>query len=194
MSHPIFIGIDLGTTNLKAAAFSGDGGAALAQAARRLPLRSEADGTREQDVPALRCALDDVMHELRAALGSGWAQVAGLGLAAQGGSGALVDGETGKAHTPMYLWNDSRARTHLAQVADAKSTEYWRELSQREGPAMGLARLAWLRDRQPEAFTPTRANHASLLRSRPPMSTCRASTPRVSTGVMAVTSPKSAAA
>jgi len=155
MPHPIFIGIDLGTTNLKAAAFSGDGGAALAEAARRLPLRSEADGTREQDVPALRCALDDVMHELRAALGSDWGQIAGLGLAAQGGSGALVDGETGQAHTPMYLWNDSRARSHLAQVADAKSPEYWQKLSQRQGPAMGLARLAWLRDRQPEAFTPT---------------------------------------
>jgi sugar (pentulose or hexulose) kinase len=149
----VFVGIDLGTTNLKAAAFAGDTGHVLARAACRLPMRSEADGTREQDVPALLSALDDVLAQLRGELGTDWARVAGIGLAAQGGSGALVDGTTGVAHTPLYLWNDSRAATHRAAVAEAKPAEYWRELSQREGPAMGLARLAWLRERVPEAFT-----------------------------------------
>jgi sugar (pentulose or hexulose) kinase len=149
----VYIGIDLGTTNLKAAAFSSGTGEALARTACRLPMRSEADGTREQDVAALLAALDDGLAKLRAELGAGWAQVAGIGLAAQGGSGALVDGTTGTAHTPLYLWNDSRAAGHRAAVAEAKPAEYWRELSQREGPAMGLARLAWLGERVPEAFT-----------------------------------------
>ena len=154
MARSVFIGIDLGTTNLKAAAFAGDSGAALARAACRLPLRSEADGTREQDVLTLRAALDAALGELRAALGDEWNQVAGIGLAAQGGSGALVDDRTGAPRTPLHLWNDSRPAPYRARIAAAKPPEYWRELSQREGPAMGLARIAWLRDRSPEAFAP----------------------------------------
>lgn len=154
MDQNLFIGIDLGTTNLKAAAFAAADGAALARASRRLPLRSEADGSREQDVPALRQALGDVLHQLRAELGDRWRRVAGIGLAAQGGSGALVDSATGEARTPLYLWNDRRATGHRAGVAAARPAAFWRELSQREGPGMGLARLAWLREQRPDAFGP----------------------------------------
>ena len=153
MNPSVYIGIDLGTTNLKAAAFAASDGRVLARAARCLPLRSEADGTREQDVPALRQALDEALLALRSDLGEDWDQVAGIGLAAQGGSGALVDGKTGEPHTPLYLWNDSRAAAHRPPVAAAKSAAYWRELSQREGPGMGLARIAWLRERQPDNLT-----------------------------------------
>lgn len=154
MDPTLFIGIDLGTTNLKAAVFAAVDGAALALASRRLPLRSEADGTREQEVPALHQALGDVLHQLRDELGDRWRQVAGIGLAAQGGSGALVDGTTGAARTPLYLWNDRRAAGHRAGVAAARPAAYWRELSRREGPGMGLARLAWLREQRPDAFAP----------------------------------------
>lgn len=154
MQPAVYLGIDLGTTNLKAAAFAAPDGTVLARAASCLPLRSAADGTREQEVPALRRALDEVLLSLRDELGPSWQRVAGIGLAAQGGSGALVDGKTGTPHTPLYLWNDSRAAVHRPQIAAAKPAAYWRELSQREGPGMGLARLAWLRERQPDAFGP----------------------------------------
>ncbi len=50
----LLIGVDLGTTALKAAAFDAVGGALLGAASRRLDTRVEADGTREQDLDTLR--------------------------------------------------------------------------------------------------------------------------------------------
>ncbi|MCK5802871.1 MAG: hypothetical protein KAI66_08565 [Lentisphaeria bacterium] len=152
MDRGVLIGVDLGTTNLKAAAFDMVDGATLGGASRRLPVRIEADGTREQDCNALGQALADVFADLRTTLGARWKAVAALGLAAQGGSGAIVDGATGVPRTPMYLWNDSRASVCQADVASAKSEEYWERLSQRKGPGTGLARMRWIRGECPELF------------------------------------------
>jgi sugar (pentulose or hexulose) kinase len=150
----VLIGIDLGTTVLKAAAFDGRSGAALAQAAIRLPVRSVADGTREQDPAAVDAALTETLRTLRRRLGARWAGVRGLGLAAQGGSAVIVRRATGHPLTPLYLWNDTRAYPLLPAIAARKPAGYWRTLARREGPGAGLARLAWLRRRQPQLLSP----------------------------------------
>jgi sugar (pentulose or hexulose) kinase len=151
----LLIGVDLGTTALKAAAFATVGGALLGCARRRLETRVDADGTREQDVGALRQALKEVFAELRAVVGEDcWQGVSGIGLAAQGGSGAVLRRSDGSPLTPLILWNDSRAAALLPEVAAARSSHYWRELSQRHGPGMGLARLLWLQRQRPGCLGP----------------------------------------
>lgn len=149
----LLIGIDLGTTALKVAAFTADSGRLLATASRRLPTRVAADGTREQDLTDLRNGLAAAFGEVRQAVGAAaWSRTAGIGLAAQGGSGALFERHDGTARTPLYLWNDSRAAGLLPEVAAARPAAYWRELSQRRGPGMGLARMLWLQRRCRGAF------------------------------------------
>ena len=150
----ILIGIDLGTTVLKAAAFDRRSGAALAQAAIRLPVRSAADGTREQDPAEIDAALAETLQAIRRRLGARWASVRGLGLAAQGGSAVIVNRTTGRPLTPLILWNDTRASSLLPEIAARKPAGYWRTLAQREGPGAGLARLVWLRRRQPGLLSP----------------------------------------
>ena len=81
MPSEILIGIDLGTTVLKAGAIDRRSGRVLAVAAQRLPVRSEADGTREQKLPDLDRGFDTVLAKLRAQLGQRWSHVAGIGLA-----------------------------------------------------------------------------------------------------------------
>ena len=154
MTQPtVLIGFDLGTTALKAATFDLASGQVLAVSAHRLETRTEADGTREQEVLHLRDALARVARDLRQRLGEAvWQGVRGLGLAAQGGSGALLERRTGAAQTPLYLWNDSRAASLLPEVSCARSSAYWRELAQRRGPGHGLARMLWLQRRQPGCF------------------------------------------
>ena len=149
----LLIGINLGTTALKVAAFAADSGRLLATASRRLPTRVAADGTREQDLADLRRHLAAAFSEVRQAVGDeAWSRAAGIGLAAQGGSGALFERRSGAPQTPLHLWNDSRAAALLPEVAAGRPAAYWRELSQRRGPGMGLARMLWLQRRRPGAF------------------------------------------
>ena len=153
VQNGILIGIDLGTTALKAAAFDARSGAAVASASHRIAVRIGADGTREQDASGLRSALATVASEIRAPLGDRWSEVSGLGLCAQGGSGMIVDRDSGAAITPMMLWNDSRCQCEWNNVAARKPPEYWTRFSLRRGPGVGLVRMAWLRKREPSLFT-----------------------------------------
>jgi sugar (pentulose or hexulose) kinase len=152
MSKKIFVGVDLGTTVLKTAAFDGGSGRALAQSAQRLGVKAASDGTREQSLGQIDRALRASLKDLRSAIGSRWRRVAGIGLATQGGSVCIVDRETGKPLIPMALWNDSRPLPYFPSIASANPRSYWRSLNRSDLPGLGLARLAWLKDTRPDLF------------------------------------------
>ncbi|MHC4887080.1 MAG: xylulokinase [Planctomycetota bacterium] len=137
----ILIGIDLGTTYLKVAAFESKTGECLASSGRRLTVRSAADGTREQVIPSLHKNLKAIFSDLKKELGGEWARVTGLGLASQGGSLIVVDPDSGKALSPMRLWNDLRGHELTDMVAKTRSTSFWKTRSYVNGPAHGLPRL-----------------------------------------------------
>jgi sugar (pentulose or hexulose) kinase len=152
MRNDIFIGVDIGTTVLKAAAFDGRSGRGLGKAGVTLTVKTGADGAREQSPMALDHAMLQVFSVLRKQLGARWRQVAGIGLAAQGGSGVIVDRERGTPFTPMYLWNDLRALLHMPQIRKAKPTAFWRKSTFRDEPGWGLGRLLWLQKTRPRLF------------------------------------------
>jgi xylulokinase len=153
MVPDILLGIDLGTTELKVCAFHGKTGRALASAARRLKVHTTSDGGREQRPRAVGRAFQDAVRQVRETLGDSWRTVAGIGLAAQGGSSILVDRSTGKPNTSMILWNDGRAHAHVARIAERTSKDYWRTLALRDVASAGLGRLLWLKEAQPDLFT-----------------------------------------
>ncbi|NQT19753.1 MAG: hypothetical protein HQ592_08610, partial [Planctomycetes bacterium] len=129
MTGDVLLGIDLGTTVLKVAAFDAQTGKALGVTSVRLPLRTDADGTREQDPKAIDHALHRAAGGLRRKLGKAWSRVAGVGLASQGGSAIIADRATGEPHTPMQLWSDTRPLHLLSDIAKRKPAGYWRRLS-----------------------------------------------------------------
>ncbi len=150
--NDVLIGIDVGTTVLKVCAFDAVSGALLAQASQKLPVKQYPCGGREQNVRAVDRAFSSAMTSVRERLGPRWSAVAGIGLAAQGGSSIIAERRSGKALTPMVLWNDTRAHGHAALIEKRSTPEFWREFTLREGIPHGLARLAWLRERAPELF------------------------------------------
>jgi xylulokinase len=157
MKSAIHIGIDLGTTVLKAAAYDGASGRRLAICSRRLALQSGPDGRREQNPAAIVRSLGAVMRGLRSELGPRrWNAVEGLGLAAQGGSTIVCDEESGRPLTPMFLWNDYRCFPWFAKIAAMHAASYWRRFSLRDEPGVGLGRISWLRERDPSLFRPGR--------------------------------------
>jgi sugar (pentulose or hexulose) kinase len=152
MSPDLLLGIDLGTSTLKAAAFDAAGGRCLAFEEVRLPVRTAADGTREQDLGAVDRALARATTAIRRRLGRASARLAGVGVSAQGGSAIIADRATGEALAPMMLWNDTRPLHLLAGIAARQPRGYWQRLSYLAEPGAGLARIAWLRARRPRLF------------------------------------------
>lgn len=148
----MLLGIDIGSTSLKVAAFSRQQGRLLAQSEQRLPLESDSAGRREQDPTVLLRALGVAVGTLRRHLGRRWQQVRGVGLAAQGGSAILVNRQTGSPATPMFLWNDTRAFGHFHKILAQFPARRWRAFSLRDEPGMGLARAQWMREEWPGLF------------------------------------------
>lgn len=145
----LYIGIDVGTTVLKAAAFEAGSGEVLASALRRLRVKAGADGTREQSAAALHNSLGALIRQLRSAIGSSWKKVEGVGLASQGGSAVICERRSGAPLTPLILWNDARDRPYMAKLLAARPKSYWRRLTLRVIPGAGLARLLWFKDHAP---------------------------------------------
>ena len=87
----MYLGIDIGSPSLKAAAFDARRGRLLAQTAQRLVLVLDETGKREQDPAALIQALCAAAGSLRHQVADRWNKVKGIGLAAQGGSTILVN-------------------------------------------------------------------------------------------------------
>jgi xylulokinase len=145
----VLIGIDCGTTVLKAGAFDGRTGKLLAGASRRLAVSIGRDGRREQPARELPGALKAVVGEIRRALGPLARRIGGIGLAAQGGSMAIADRRAGRPRTPLVLWNDARAFAFLPRVTARRPPAWWRSFSLRDEPGMGLARLVMLRETRP---------------------------------------------
>jgi gluconokinase len=149
----VLIGIDLGTTSLKAGAYDPLSGRCLAEASARLQVQTDGTGRREQEPMSILASLESVLARLRKRTGrSRWASVSGLGLAAQGGSTLIAVRESGRPLTPMYLWNDLRCFPWFARIRDSRPPRFWRSFSLRNEPGMGLGRIAWLREREPHLF------------------------------------------
>ena len=148
----MYLGLDIGSTSLKAAVFDARRGRLLAQAEHRLVLDVDETGKREQDPAALLRALGAAVASLREQVADRWNDIRGIGLAAQGGSTILVDRRTGAAATPIFLWNDTRAFGHFHKIAAQFPARWWRAFALSDGPGMGLARARWIREQWPHLF------------------------------------------
>jgi xylulokinase len=152
---PISIGIDLGTSGLKALALTPEG-LSVAEAGASYPLLTPRPGWTEQNPPdwleAARKALAKLSGKLEAA---GYTPVA-LGLSGQMHGAVFLDAR-GEVIRPAPLWNDQRTAEACAELEAAVPRS---ELIRRTGnPAVTgfqLPKLLWLRRAEPEAFARTR--------------------------------------
>lgn len=152
MAEAILLGLDVGTSAVKAAVFDARTGKPLASAIRKVTIDGRADGAREVDSKNLLASVRRCVGAVARQAGSRWKHLSGAGLAAQGGSGCLFDRKAGRPRTPMQLWNDSRPLRILPVIAAQRPPSYWPRLALLDGPGAGLARLTWLRDQAPSAW------------------------------------------
>ncbi len=161
MSRACLLGLDLGTSSLKALLL-GEDGAVLGEHAEGYATRRPKPGWSEQDpedwwqacVLATRAALEAATRE------HGGLDVRGIGLSGQMHTFVLVDRQ-GSVVRPAVTWMDTRAQPLLERVRGALAAAgLVEELANPVVLGLSLPPLVWLREHEPAALE---AAHALLV-------------------------------
>ena len=145
MSGDCWLGIDLGTSGIKAVVVDG-AEAVLASAARPLGTRRLHDGWSEQHpddwwAAALEC-LDELARD-----GALMGRVGGIGLSGQMLGPVLVD-RRDRPLRHVLLWNDGRAVRECAELLEAVP-DIGRRTNGTPDPGLGAPKLLWLARHEP---------------------------------------------
>ncbi|RJL04866.1 xylulokinase [Paracoccus siganidrum] len=147
-----FLGIDLGTSGLRALLVDGEG-RPLGATERHYPLCHPHSGWSEQDPADWIAALEGAVAELRDRHPE-FAALRGIGVAGHMHGATLLDAED-RVIRPCILWNDTRSHAEAARL-DAIAD--FRALSGNiVFPGFTAPKLEWLRAHEPE-------NHARIAR------------------------------
>jgi xylulokinase len=149
------LGIDVGTTGIKALLCRAADGAVLAASFAPYPLHHPRPGWAEQDPEdwwaacgvAVRACLDEA-----AASGTAPASVRGLGLSGQMHGAVLLD-DAGRPIRPCIIWADQRSAAECDEIHARVGLERLVELT--GNPALTgftAAKVLWVRNHEPEAF------------------------------------------
>ena len=143
---PALVGLDVGTTGVKALALSPDG-EVLATATHGYELSTPRPGWAEQDPDDWLRAAESALAEV-----SSGREIAGIGLSGQM-HGLVVLDETGSVIRPAILWNDQRTAVECAEIEDRIGLDRLIGLTgNRALPGFTAPKLLWLRRHEPEAY------------------------------------------
>ena len=153
------LGIDLGTTGVKAALFTVDDGRTLASAFVDYPLYHPHPGWAEQNpaewwsatVSAIRaCLVGGAQQGVQAA------EVRGVGLSGQMHGVVLLD-EQQQLLRPCIIWADQRSEGQCRWITERVGAERLIELVSNPAlPGFSAPKLQWIRDNEPDIFARAR--------------------------------------
>jgi xylulokinase len=140
------VGIDVGTTGLKAVAISPEDGEVLAKVERGYELSTPHPGWAEQDPEDWWHAAEDALARL------GVPSVAGIGLAGQMHGLVALDADE-RVLRPAILWNDQRTAAECAEIEERIGLDRLIALTgNRALTGFTAPKLLWLRNHEPEVF------------------------------------------
>jgi xylulokinase len=143
VSEKLVVGIDVGTSGLKAIALS-ESGAVVGRAERSYPLSTPQPGWSEQDPDHWVSAARDALAELP--------EPEGIGFSGQ--MHGLVSLDAGdKVIRPAILWNDGRTTAECREIEATIGLERLIELTgNRALEGYTAPKLLWLRHHEPESY------------------------------------------
>lgn len=142
-----FLGIDLGTSGLRALLVD-DEGKPIGASERHYNLMHPIPGWSEQDPADWIAALNGAVDELRASFPQ-FASLKGVGVAGHMHGATLLDA-SGSVLRPCILWNDARSHTQATRLDAAENV---RALSGNiVFPGFTAPKLDWVRENEPEIF------------------------------------------
>ncbi len=143
----MYIGIDLGTSGVKAVLTDADGGV-LATASAPLTVSRPHHLWSEQDPDDWWVAADRAVTGLKVT--TDLSEVRGIGLSGQMHGAVLLD-RADRVLRPAILWNDGRAAAEC-QALERREPSTRTITGNRAMPGFTAPKLLWIRDHEPELF------------------------------------------
>jgi sugar (pentulose or hexulose) kinase len=140
MSHPIYLGIDLGTQSVRVLAVD-DTGEVLASASQQL-VSQRNEAKHEQEPEAWWTAMAECCRSVMGIIGSRSELLEGLAIDATSGTILILDKDL-RAITPALMYDDSRAIFEAEEV-NLAGEMLWSQLGYRMQPSWALPKLCWL--------------------------------------------------
>ena len=145
----IYVGIDVGTTSLKALALTEEGECvATAKCSYSLNANGcEATQNANDWYDAAVCAIREVARKV-----GGLGEISAISISAQGGASVLLD-ENGKTMTPAYSWMDNRASAESDELKEALGADtFYYRYGWRMQPNADAAKLLWMKRNIPVIY------------------------------------------
>lgn len=153
MGKDMYLGLDLGTSELKALLLADDH-RVIGVAHAPLTVQRPRPLWAEQDPAQWEQALDQAMAALRSRHADALRSVRAIGLSGQMHGAVLLDGAD-QVLRPAMLWNDARSTAECAALAQAVP-ELGRITGNQAMPGFTAPKLLWLRTHEPTVFARTR--------------------------------------
>lgn len=152
--EPLLVGVDAGTTRVKAGVYNASG-RVLASAAVPTPTRSPQPGRAEHDAEDLWAAAVAVLREVVDALDAP-GRIAGVAVASMAEAGVPLD-PGGQPTHPVIAWHDQRSAAQAQRITEAVgAARAYAITGLRPQPIYGLCKIAWLAEHAAEAYARTR--------------------------------------
>lgn len=144
----LWLGLDLGTTNVKAIVVD-NAGTEIARANQRVSVVPVGDGGVEQDIEEIwRATLAVLANVARTSDPSG---IGSIGVSSQGGALQLLEGD-GRPHGRVISWLDQRARRFDAAFTDELGRDWFRTRIGHGLSGLAIGHLLRVRSESPSAI------------------------------------------
>jgi xylulokinase len=155
MTEALLVGLDVGTTALKAVLVTAAGDL-VARASRPYPLLTPRPGWTEQDPEEWARAAESAMHALAHAPGVDPSRIAGIGVAGQMHGTVFLDA-AGRVVRNAPLWNDQRTGAECDEIEERFGGRAALVAATGNLALTGFSapKLLWLRKNEPDAWKRT---------------------------------------
>jgi xylulokinase len=159
MAEKTLLGLDLGTTGIKAAIFDAESGKPVASAVAAYALHHPHPGWAEQD-PAdwWNAAVQAIRSCLEQAEQAGYlaSSIRGLGISGQMHGAVLLDA-SGQVLRPAIIWSDQRTQAECDQITQAVGAQRLIELVSNPAlPGFTAPKILWVRNHEPFVWSQVR--------------------------------------
>jgi xylulokinase len=146
-----YLGLDIGTTSVKAAVFDASG-TCLALQAQDYALNTPGVDRVELDPEHYWVSTVEVIGQIMGTSGISPESISAICVSSQGETVITVDHD-GKPIYPALVWLDNRARAEANQLADQLGSRVYAHTGIPEvNPTWTACKIAWIREHEPEIF------------------------------------------
>jgi len=142
------LGIDIGTTNVKAALYSFSGEEIMVESSS-YSLHTDEEGAAIQDANEIKESVFLVIQKITAECHKNDFNIAMISFSSAMHS-LLAVNEQGKAISPVLTWGDRRAEPYVGQLQNKTGTDLYHRTGTPIHPMSPLVKFLWLQDEQPE--------------------------------------------